>query len=539
MPPEYVLCLGSTWEADAATLGPPRLVEHRSGTPVPASRPTNRDLRTSQVLLADTNAPISERLRPTPQSYRWLEERYVTQTSTPSDLYDIVILGGGSGGYAAALRGSELGLKVALIEADKVGGTCLHRGCIPTKALLHAAEVADLARESEDFGVRATLEGIDITKVNSYKDTVVTRLYKGLQGLVSGHGIDYVQGWGTLVGPDTVEVNGKRYRGKNIVLASGSYARSLPGLEIGGRVMTSDQALILDWIPKTAIVLGGGVIGVEFASVWKSFGVDVTIIEGLPHLVPNEDEALSKTLERAFRKRGIAFKLGARFSGVTQDDSGVKVTLEDGSSLSADLLLVAVGRGPATANLGYEAQGIPMERGFVLANERLHTGVANIYAVGDIVPGLQLAHRGFQQGIFVAEEIAGLKPAAIVESGIPRVTYSEPEVASVGLTEAQAKAEFGADGVKSIEYNLGGNGKSQILKTAGFVKLVRRVDGPIVGVHMVGSRVGELIGEGQLMVNWEAYPDDVATLVHAHPTQNESIGEAALALAGKPLHAHN
>jgi dihydrolipoamide dehydrogenase len=463
----------------------------------------------------------------------------VTQTSAPSDLYDIVILGGGSGGYAAALRGSELGLKIALIEADKVGGTCLHRGCIPTKALLHAAEVADVARESEEFGVRASLEGIDIAKVNSYKDGVVTRLYKGLQGLVAAHGIDYVQGWGRLVGPDTVEVDGKKYRGKNVVLASGSYARSLPGLEIGGRVMTSDQALNLDWIPSSAIVLGGGVIGVEFASVWKSFGVDVTIIEGLPHLVPNEDEALSKTLERAFRKRGITFKLGARFSGVTQDDSGVKVSLEDGSSLSADLLLVAVGRGPATANLGYEAQGIAMERGFVLANERLHTGVANIYAVGDIVPGLQLAHRGFQQGIFVAEEIAGLKPAAIVESGIPRVTYCEPEVASVGLTEAQAKAEFGADGVKAIEYNLGGNGKSQILKTAGFIKLIRRVDGPIVGVHMVGSRVGELIGEGQLMVNWEAYPDDVATLVHAHPTQNESIGEAALALAGKPLHAHN
>ena len=463
----------------------------------------------------------------------------MTQTSTPSDLYDIVILGGGSGGYAAALRGSELGLKVALIEADKVGGTCLHRGCIPTKALLHAAEVADLARESEDFGVRATLDGIDIATVNTYKDGVISRLYKGLQGLVAGHGIDYVEGWGKLVGPDAVEVDGRVYRGKNIVLASGSYARTLPGLEIGGRVMTSDQALGLDWIPKSAIVLGGGVIGVEFASVWRSFGVDVTIVEGLPHLVPHEDEALSKALERAFRKRKINFKLNARFSGVTQDSSGVTVSLEDGTTMSADLLLVAVGRGPRTADLGYEAQGIPMDRGFVLANERLHTGVGNIYAAGDIVPGLQLAHRGFQQGIFVAEEIAGLKPATIVESGIPRVTYCEPEVASVGLTEAQARAEYGDDGVKALDYNLGGNGKSQILKTAGFVKLVRLVDGPIVGVHMVGSRVGELIGEGQLMVNWEAYPDDVATLVHAHPTQNESIGEAALALAGKPLHAHS
>ena len=463
----------------------------------------------------------------------------MTQTSATPDLYDIVILGGGSGGYAAALRGSELGLKIALIEADKVGGTCLHRGCIPTKALLHAAEVADVARESHEFGVRTTLEGIDIGTVNKYKDSVVGRLYKGLQGLVSSHGIDFVQGWGRLVGPDAVEVDGTVYRGKNVILASGSYARSLPGLEVGGRVMTSDQALTLDWIPKKAIVLGGGVIGVEFASVWKSFGVDVTIVEALPHLVPNEDEALSKALERAFRKRKINFKLGARFSSVRQDDSGVVVSLEDGSQLSADLLLVAVGRGPATANLGYEAQGIRMERGFVLTDERLRTGVGNIYAVGDIVPGLQLAHRGFQQGIFVAEEIAGLNPPAIVESGIPRVTYCEPEVASVGLTETQAKAQYGDDAVSTIEYNLGGNGKSQILKTAGFVKLVRQKDGPIVGVHLVGARVGELIGEGQLMVNWEAYPDDVATLVHAHPTQNESIGEAALALAGKPLHAHN
>jgi dihydrolipoamide dehydrogenase len=303
--------------------------------------------------------------------------------------------------------------------------------------------------------------------------------------------------------------------------------------------MTSDQALQMDWIPKSAIVLGGGVIGVEFASVWKSFGVDVTIVEALPHLVPNEDEALSKALERAFRRRKIAFKVGTRFAGVEQHDSGVRVSLEDGSTLNADLLLVAVGRGPSTANLGYEEQGIPMERGFVLANERLHTGVGSIYAVGDIVPGLQLAHRGFQQGIFVAEEIAGLNPPTIVESGIPRVTYCDPEVASVGLTEAQAREKFGSENVRVSEVNLAANGKSGILKTAGFIKLVRQADGPIVGVHMIGARIGEQVGEAQLTVNWEAYPDDVATLVHAHPTQNEALGEAALALAGKPLHAHN
>lgn len=454
-------------------------------------------------------------------------------------VYDIVVLGGGSGGYATALRAAELGMNVALIEADKLGGTCLHNGCIPTKALLHAAEIADATRESSHFGVNATLEGIDMAKVNSYKDGVIGRLYKGLQGLVKARKVTLVEGYGRLVSQDTVEVDGQRYTGRHVVLATGSYARSLPGLEIEGRVITSDGALTLDHVPSSAIVLGGGVIGCEFASVWKSFGVDVTIIEALPHLVPNEDEALSKAFERAFRKRGIAFSTGVRFQGVTQDDQGVHVTLEDGKTFDADLMLVAVGRGPRTEGLGYEEQGLRMERGFVLTDERLHTGVGSIYAVGDIVPGLQLAHRGFAQGIFVAEQIAGLNPAPIVESGIPRVTYSEPEVASVGVTEAKAKEMFGDENVETLEYNLGGNGKSQILATAGFVKLVRQKDGPVVGVHMIGARVGELIGEGQLIVNWEAYPEDVASLVHAHPTQNEALGEAFLALAGKPLHAHN
>jgi len=451
-------------------------------------------------------------------------------------MHDIVILGGGSGGYATALRASQLGLSVVLIEQDKLGGTCLHRGCIPTKALLHAAEVADTAREGEAFGVHSTFNGIDMTKVNSYKDGVIGRLYKGLQGLVASRAITYVEGYGRLVSPNTVEVNGERYEGRNVVLATGSYARSIPGLDIAGRVMTSDQALQLDYVPTSVIILGGGVIGVEFASVWRSFGVDVTVIEGLPTLVPAEDAAVSKAMERAFRKRGINFKTGVRFQSATQDDSGVNVTLETGETLRADLLLVAVGRGPRTEGLGYEEQGVAMDRGFVLTNERLATNVPGVFAVGDIVPGLQLAHRGFQQGIFVAEEIAGLAPLAIDETGIPRVTYSEPEIASIGYTEAQAKEKFGE--IESYEYNLGGNGKSQILGTAGFIKLVRQKDGPVVGVHMIGSRVGELIGEAQLVYNWEASPEDVTPLIHAHPTQNEAFGEAFLALAGKPLHAH-
>jgi dihydrolipoamide dehydrogenase len=453
--------------------------------------------------------------------------------------FDVVILGGGSGGYAAALRAAQLDLSVALIEKDKLGGTCLHRGCIPTKALLHAGEVADQTRESEQFGVKADLVGIDMAGVNAYKDGVVAKLYKGLQGLVKSAKITYVEGTGRLVAQDAVEVDGRRYTGRNIILATGSYSRTLPGVELDGeRIIASEHALTLDRVPGSAIVLGGGIIGVEFASAWRSFGVDVTIIEALPRLIAAEDEESSKALERAYRKRGIKFKTGKPFEKVERTDSGVRATIAGGDTVEAELLLVAVGRGPTTADLGYEEQGIKLDRGFVLTDERLRTGVGNIYAVGDIVPGLQLAHRGFQQGIFVAEQIAGLNPAVIDENGIPRITYSEPEVASVGLTEARAKEQYGADKVKTYNYNLGGNGRSQILKTQGFVKLVRVDDGPVVGVHMVGSRVGELIGEAQLIYNWEAYPAEVAQLVHAHPTQNEALGEAHLALAGKPLHAH-
>ncbi|GGQ52903.1 dihydrolipoyl dehydrogenase [Couchioplanes caeruleus subsp. azureus] len=459
--------------------------------------------------------------------------------SQPGGTFDIVILGAGSGGYAAALRAAELNLSVALIDKAELGGTCLHRGCIPTKALLHAAELADQTRESEQFGVKADLIGIDMAGVNAYKDGVVSRLYKGLQGLLKQDKITVVQGAGKLVAKDTVEVNGQRYTGRNIILATGSYSRSLPGLEVDGtRVLTSEHALKLDRVPSSAIVLGGGVIGVEFASVWKSFGADVTILEALPRLVAAEDEEVSKAVERAFRKRKINFKVGKPFEKVEHTENGVRATIAGGETVEAEILLVAVGRGPTTQGLGYEEQGITLDRGFVITNERLHTGVGNIYAVGDIVPGLQLAHRGFQQGIFVAEEIAGMRPAVIDEAGIPRVTYSDPEVASVGLTEAKAKEQYGADKVTTYNYNLGGNGKSQILKTQGFIKLVRVADGPVVGVHMVGARMGELVGEAQLIYNWEAFPAEVAQLVHAHPTQNEALGEAFLALAGKPLHAH-
>ena len=451
--------------------------------------------------------------------------------------YDVVILGGGSGGYACALRASQLGLSVVLIEADKVGGTCLHRGCIPTKALLHAGEVADNTRHSSEFGINATFNGIDMAGVNSYKDGVISRLYKGLSGLIKSRNVTYVEGYGKLISANTVEVNGTQYTGKNVVLATGSYAKTLPGLDVDGkRVITSDHALNMDYVPKSAIVLGGGVIGCEFASVWKSFGSEVTIIEALPRLVALEDETSSKQLERAFRKRKIDFEVGSRFKSHTVNADSVTVTLENDKSFTAEVLLVAVGRGPVSAGIGYEEQGIKMDRGYVLVDDKCRTNVPGVWAVGDLIPTLQLAHVGFQEGILVAEEIAGLNPRPINYDGVPRVTYSEPEVASVGLSTAVAK-ERGYD-VVEISYDLAGNGKSQILKTAGSVKLVAEKNGPVLGVHMVGDRVGELLAEAQLIFNWEASADDVAPLIHAHPTMSEAMGEAFLALAGKPLHAH-
>jgi dihydrolipoamide dehydrogenase len=453
--------------------------------------------------------------------------------------FDLVILGGGSGGYAAAFRASELGLSVALIEKDKVGGTCLHRGCIPTKALLHAAEIADGARDGASVGVKSTFDGIDVPAVHAYKDGVVNRLYKGLQGLVKANKITYIEGEGRLVSPTAVEVAGQRYEGRHILLATGSSPRSLPGLDIDGdRVITSEHALRLDRVPASVVVLGGGVIGVEFASVWKSFGSEVTIVEALPHLLPLEEESSSKLLERAFRRRGINFELGVRFEGVKTTDAGVVVTLEGGKTIEAEYLLVAVGRGPVSAGLGYEENGVATERGFVLVDEYCQTNVPTISAVGDLIPTLQLAHVGFAEGILVAERLGGLSPVPIDYDGVPRITYSEPEVASVGLTEAKAKEKYG-DNLKSFTYDLAGNGRSQILKTSGAVKVIAVADGPVVGIHIVGARVGELIAEAQLIYNWEALPSEVAQLIHPHPTQTEAIGEAHMALAGKPLHVHS
>jgi dihydrolipoamide dehydrogenase len=451
--------------------------------------------------------------------------------------FDLVVLGGGSGGYATAIRASELGAKVAIIERDKLGGTCLHRGCVPTKALLHAAEVADAVRSASEIGVHATLDGIDANGLRSFREKIVAKKFAGLKGLISARGITVVDGDGHLESDRGVRVGADVYRGKNVVLATGSVTKMIPGLEAGGRILTSEHALELSEIPRSVVILGGGVIGVEFASLWRSFGVDVTIVEALPRLVPQEDEAMSKGLERAFRKRGIGMHLGTRFAGATQRDDAVVIDLADGSQIEADYLLVAVGRGPNTAGLGLEEAGVTLDDGFVAVDADLRTSAEGVWAVGDIVRGLQLAHRSFAQGIFVAERMAGLPATAVPDRLVPRITYSDPEIASVGATLAEAVAEHGAERVTSFDYNLAGNARSEIIGTGGLVRVVRAVDGPVIGVHLIGARVGELIAEAQLVVGWEAHPEDIAPYLHAHPTQSEALGEAFLALAGRPLHA--
>lgn len=472
-------------------------------------------------------------------------------TSTAATCFDVVVIGAGSGGYACALRAAELGLSVAMVERDLVGGTCLHRGCIPTKALLHVAETADAVREAAAIGVRADLHGVDYLAASAFAGRTVARLDQGLRQLITSRGIVTLIGSATLDGPHTVVVQAPdgsaptRYEGTDVVIATGARPRSLPGIEPDGiRVITSNEALELTELPARAIVLGGGVIGVEFASMWTSMGVDVTILEALDRLLPTEDAASSSALQRAWRKRGIDIRTGVRVTGVDSREDGVTVHVGDGDPFDADLLLVAVGRGPVTDELGLADAGVELERGFVTVDATLRTSAAGVWAVGDVVAGLQLAHRGFAHGIHVAEQIhaaatgAPVPPPLPPEEHVPRITYSDPEVGSVGLTETAAQERYGADRVQSFSYPLGANGRSLVLGTAGHAKLIRVVDGPIVGVHIVGRRAGELMGESMLLVGWEAHPEDVAGYIHPHPTQSEAIGEAALALAGKPLHVH-
>ncbi|HXF58182.1 MAG TPA: dihydrolipoyl dehydrogenase [Actinomycetota bacterium] len=457
----------------------------------------------------------------------------------PEDTFDVVVLGSGTGGYACALRAAVLGKRVALVEKDsRLGGTCLLRGCIPSKALLESAALMDRIRRSEEWGIRASGEP-DWPRVLEFQRQIVEKKVQGLTGLVRARKVDVVQGRGRLLPGPAVEVDGRRLQATDVVLATGSFPRLLPGLEVSERVVTSDQALFLEWLPSSVVIIGAGAIGLEFATLYSSFGAAVTVLELLPRIAPLEDEDISKEAARAFRRRGVEARPGVQVKEVRDRGDRVEVIFEPegkpAETVTAELCLVAVGRGPVSEGLGLEEAGVELERGYVKVNGSLQTTAPHVWAVGDVASTpLQLAHSSFLEGIRVAERIAGLEPPEIDYAGVPRVTFSSPEIASVGLTEAQAR-ERGHE-VRVSRFSFPVLAKANIVGEGGLVKVVAAEDGTVLGVHMVGPHVTELVGEASLAYNWEAAAEDVASVIHPHPTLSEGIGEAFLSLAGKPLH---
>jgi dihydrolipoamide dehydrogenase len=454
------------------------------------------------------------------------------------DSFDVIVIGAGTGGYSCALRAAQLGKKVALVERDeRLGGTCLLRGCIPTKALLQSAAVMDQINRSEEWGITASGDP-DWPKVKEFQGRVVDKLVSGLTSLVEARKIEVVTGTGTLAGSGAVEVAGRRLEAPAVVIATGSYPKLLPGLEVTERVITSDQALGLDRIPRSAVVIGAGAVGLEFASLYRSFGAEVTLVEALDRLAPLEDEDVSKEVARSFRKRGISAHAGAKVQDVRDGGERVTVTFDAGGntqSVDADICLVAVGRGPITEDAGLEQVGIEVDRGYVKVNGQMQTSVDGVFAIGDVCTSpFQLAHVSIAEGVAVAERIGGEDVPELDYAGVPRVTFSSPEISSVGLTEAQAR-ERGHE-VEIEKFSMQGLGKANILAEGGTVKVVAEKGGPVLGVHLIGPHVTDLVAEAMLITNWEAMPAEVAALIHPHPTLSEAIGESHLALAGKPLH---
>jgi dihydrolipoamide dehydrogenase len=454
------------------------------------------------------------------------------------DAFDVIVVGAGTGGYSCALRAAQLGKRVALVERDeRLGGTCLLRGCIPTKALLQSAAVMDQVTRSEEWGVTASGEP-DWPGVQAFQRKIVDKLVGGLTSLVKARKIEVVRGTGKLVAPNAVEVDGRRLEATAVVIATGSYPKLLPNMTIGDRVITSDQALTLDRLPGSAAVIGAGAVGLEFASLYRSFGAEVTLIEALDRLAPLEDEDISKEVARAFRKRGITAHAGASVQDVAESGEGVTITFEAGGStqqVQAEICLVAVGRGPITDGAGLEDLGVELERGYVKVNGQMQTSVDAVWAIGDACTSpFQLAHVSIAEGVAVAERIAGQEVPELDYAGVPRVTFSTPEIASVGLTEAQA-TERGHE-VEIERFSMQGLGKANIVGEGGSVKIVAEKEGPVLGIHMIGPHVTDLVAEAMLITNWEAMPAEVAALIHPHPTLSEAIGESHLALAGKPLH---
>jgi dihydrolipoamide dehydrogenase len=455
--------------------------------------------------------------------------------------YDVVVLGSGTGGYACAIRAAELGKRVAIVEKDdRLGGTCLLRGCIPSKALLEAASIMDHVNRSEEWGIKASGEA-DWPAVLEFERHIVDKKVSGLTVLIKARKIDVLKGHGKLTSGPAVTVEGDTVRAADVVLASGSYPRLLPGLPISERVITSDQVWAMEQLPKSVVIIGAGAIGMEFATVYRPFGIEVTVLEALPRIVPLEDEDISSQAARAFKKKGITTQAGVMVSEVKDAGDHVEVTYgaegKEPKTITADLCLVAVGRGPISQDCGYEEAGVEMERGYVKVNGQLQTSVPHVWAVGDVAATpLQLAHSSFAEGMAVAERIAGNDVPEIDYAGIPRVTFSSPEISSVGLTEAQAKERGHEVETKKFQFSI--IAKANILGEDGIVKAVaEKGGGPVLGVHMIGPHVTDLVAEASLMYNWEATPADVAALIHPHPTLSEAIGETFLSLAGKPLHS--
>ncbi|MFS0822814.1 dihydrolipoyl dehydrogenase [Bacillus sp. 1P02SD] len=469
--------------------------------------------------------------------------------------YDLVILGGGTGGYVAAIRASQLGLKVAVVEKGKLGGTCLHAGCIPSKALLRSAEVYATTKRSEEFGVITKDVSLDFSKVQDRKNKITEQLYKGVQHLMKQGKIDVIDGYGRILGPSifspipgtiSVEMNNGEENEmlipKNVIIATGSRPRSLPGLEIDGEyVLTSDEALQMENLPNSIIIVGGGVIGIEWASMLHDFGVEVTVLEYADRILPTEDREISKEMQRLLKKKGVKVVTGAKVLPETlEKGEGITIKAElksEAKSFSADKVLVSVGRQANVENIGLENTEIALEKGFITTNEYFQTKESHIYAIGDVIGGLQLAHVASHEGIVAVEHIAGENPSPMDYSLISKCVYSNPEVASVGFTEEEAK-EKGFT-VKVGKFSFRAIGKALVFgESDGFVKLVvDELTDDLLGVHMIGPHVTDMISEAGLARVLDATPWEIAHTIHPHPTLSEAIGEAALAVDGKAIHA--
>ncbi|MFF3753335.1 dihydrolipoyl dehydrogenase [Streptomyces sp. NPDC002018] len=460
---------------------------------------------------------------------------------------DVIVIGGGTGGYSTALRAAALGLRVVLAERDRVGGTCLHRGCVPSKAMLHAAELVDgIAEARERWGVASTLDSIDWPALVATRDDIVSRNHRGVVDHLAHAGVEVAYGSARLTGPRSVVVEGYgevRAR-RGIVLATGSRPRTLPGLVPDGRrVVTSDDALFAPGLPGSVLVLGGGAIGVEYASFHRSLGAEVTLVEAADRLVPLEDPEVSRHLTRGLKRRGVDVRAGARLVETELVTDGVRATVRTARgeirTVEAERLLVAVGRAPVTDGLGLAAAGLTAdERGHVAPADwsRLETAVPGIHVVGDLLPppSLGLAHASFAEGLLVAETLAGLATAPVDYAAVPRVTYSSPQTAAVGLTEEEARNRGHEVTVNTMP--LTAVAKGMVHGRGGMVKVVAERGGRVLGVHLVGPQVSEMIAESQLIVGWDAEPSDVARHIHAHPTLSEAVGETFLSLAGRGLH---